>query len=186
MRRLTVEATPLAGLKVICRVSAVDSRGSFSRLFCQEELSAAGWSKSVAQINHSVTAQRGTIRGLHFQHPPNAEMKLVSCIRGEAWDVAVDVRAGSTTFLQWHAELLSADNGRALLIPEGFAHGFQALTDQVELVYCHSAPHVAHAEAGFWPFDPMVSIPWPLAVSEISDRDAGLPSIAEEFQGVLL
>lgn len=186
MRRLTVATTPLAGLKVISRVSVVDSRGSFSRLFCQEELAAAGWGKSVAQINHSVTAHRGTVRGLHYQRPPHGEMKLVSCIRGEAWDVAVDVRAGSPTFLQWHAELLSADNCLAMLIPEGFAHGFQAMTDQVELVYCHSSPYEAQAEAGFWPYDPTVSIAWPLLTTEISKRDSGLPPIGREFHGVVL
>lgn len=186
MSRLAVVDTPLTGLKVICRMSIADSRGSFSRVFCQEELRAAGWWKPIAQINHSSTAGLGIIRGLHFQRPPNAEMKLVSCIRGTVWDVAVDVRAGSPTFLQWHAELLSAENGRALLIPEGFAHGFQALTDHVELVYCHSAPYAPQAETGLWPFDSMVSVSWPLAAREISDRDASFPRIGQEFQGVLL
>jgi dTDP-4-dehydrorhamnose 3,5-epimerase len=184
--RFVAVNTSLASLKVICRTSIADSRGSFSRLFCQEELAVAGWWKPIAQINHSSTAHRGTIRGLHFQRPPNAEMKLVSCIRGMAWDVAVDVRAGSPTFLQWHAELLSADNGRSLLIPEGFAHGFQTLTDHVELVYCHSAPYTPQAETGLWPFDSMVSVSWPLAATEISDRDASFPRIGREFQGVLL
>lgn len=186
MSRLTVLDTPLTGLKVICRKSTTDSRGSFSRVFCQEELAVAGWWKPIAQINHSRTACRGTIRGLHFQRPPNAEMKLVSCIRGTAWDVAVDIRAGSPTFLQWHAERISADNARSLLIPEGFAHGFQALTDHVELVYCHSASYAPQAETGLWPFDSMVSIPWPLATTDMSDRDASFPRLGREFQGVLL
>ena len=105
-----------------------DARGFLSRLFCAEELRAAGWTGPIAQINHTHTARKGTVRGMHFQYPPHAEMKLVSCLRGEVWDVAVDIRAGSQTFLRWHAEILSADNGRALLIPQGFAHGFQALT----------------------------------------------------------
>lgn len=178
--------TPLSGLKVICRRSIADSRGSFSRLFCQEELTGAGWRGAVAQINHSRTAHRGTIRGLHFQRPPHAEMKLVSCIRGAAWDVAVDVRVGSPTFLQWHAELLSADNARSLLIPEGFAHGFQALTDHVELVYCHSAPYAPQAETGLCPYDSTVSVSWPLDATEMSERDASFPKIDREFQGVLL
>jgi dTDP-4-dehydrorhamnose 3,5-epimerase len=183
---LVIVGTPLAGLQVICRTPATDSRGSFSRVFCQEELTGAGWRKPIAQINHSYTARRGTIRGLHFQRSPNAEMKLVSCIRGVVWDVAVDVRAGSPTFLQWHAEQLSADNGRSLLIPEGFAHGFQALTDHVELVYCHSASYVPQAETGLWPFDAIVSVPWPLTVTGISDRDANFPRISREFEGVFL
>jgi dTDP-4-dehydrorhamnose 3,5-epimerase len=113
-------------------------------------------------------------------------MKLVSCIRGEVWDVAVDVRVNSPTFLQWHAENLSAENGRALLIPEGFAHGFQALTDDVELLYFHSASHNAEAEFGLYHADPRLSIRWPLAISELSGRDAKHPLITDEFKGVLI
>ena len=111
-----------------------DARGLFERMFCADELAAAGWTQPIAQINHSVTRQRGSVRGLHYQRPPHAEMKLVSCLRGEVWDVAVDLRAGSPTFLQWHAEHLSPSNACALLIPPGFAHGFQALTDDAELL----------------------------------------------------
>ena len=186
MGRCIAVDTPLGGLKVICRTPITDSRGSFSRVFCQEELAGAGWRKPIAQINHSYTARRGTIRGLHFQRAPNAEMKLVSCIRGAVWDVAVDVRAGSPTFLQWHAEQLSAENGRSLLIPEGFAHGFQALTDHVELVYCHSVAYAPQTETGLWPLDASVSVPWPLAATDMSDRDASFPRISREFEGVLL
>lgn len=186
MSRFVIASTPLAGLRVIGRRAVADHRGSFSRLFCHEELAAAGWSQPIAQINHSVTAHRGTIRGLHFQHPPHGEMKLVSCIRGMVWDVAVDIRAGSPTFLQWHAELLSAENGRAMLIPEGIAHGFQTMTEEAELVYCHSAPYVSHAEAGLCPFDSMIAVPWPLPATEISDRDANFEKINPAFQGVLV
>jgi dTDP-4-dehydrorhamnose 3,5-epimerase len=95
-----------------------DSRGYLVRLFCAEELAGAGWARPVAQVNHTYTTGRGAVRGMHFQHPPHAEMKLVACIRGEVWDVAVDIRAGSPTFLQWHAERMSAENGVALLIPK--------------------------------------------------------------------
>lgn len=186
MSRFDIMNTPLSGLTVIGRRSIDDSRGSFCRLFCSEELAAAGWVRPIAQINHSRTARCGTIRGLHFQHPPHGEMKLVSCVRGIVWDVAVDIRASSPTFLQWHAELLSAENGRAMLIPEGFAHGFQTMTDQVELIYCHSAPYVPHVEAGLWPFDSMLSVSWPLAATEMSDRDAHFQKLSREFQGVLL
>ena len=113
-------------------------------------------------------------------------MKLVSCIRGEIYDVAVDVRAGSPTFLNWYAERLSAENGRALLIPEGFAHGFQALTDDVELLYCHSASHNPAAEAGLNPHDACLDIAWPVSITELSTRDASHPLIATEYEGVLL
>lgn len=186
MNRFAVTDLPLAGLKLVERKRLGDSRGFLARLFCAEELAIANWLKPVAQINHTYTAKRGTVRGMHFQHPPHAEMKLVSCIRGEVYDVAVDVRAGSPTFLHWHAERLSADNGRALLIPEGFAHGFQALTDDVELLYCHSASHNPAAEAGLNPQDARLNIAWPLAITELSTKDASHPLIATEYEGVLL
>lgn len=184
MSRFVVTDLPLGGLKLVERQSIGDSRGFIARLFCAEELVAAGWLKPIAQINHTRTAKRGTVRGLHFQHVPHAEMKLVSCIRGEVWDVALDVRAGSPTFLRWHAQLLSGDNRRALVIPEGFAHGFQAMTDEVELLYCHSAAHAAEAESGLNPWDPHLAIPWPLPIAEISTKDASRPLTANGFEGV--
>lgn len=186
MSRLAVSDLPLAGLKRIGRQRLGDSRGFLSRLFCAEELAAAGWAKSIAQINHTLTANRGTVRGMHFQRPPHAEMKLVTCIRGEVWDVAVDLRAGSPTFLQWYAEHLSAGNSRALLIPEGFAHGFQALTDDVDLLYCHSAAYAATAEAGLNPCDLRLAIAWPLSITELSARDKGHSLIDGGFEGVIL
>lgn len=196
MSRFTVNDLPLAGLKLVKRQRIGDSRGFLSRLFCAEELAAAGWVKPIAQINHTYTAMRGTVRGMHFQHPPHAEMKLVSCIQGEVWDVAVDVRAGSPTFLHWHAERLSADNGRALLIPEGFAHGFQTLTNDAELLYCHSAAYKASAEAGLNPLDARLAITWQLPIIELSARDAAHPLIETgdaahplnkaEFEGIRL
>ncbi|MGI9211746.1 MAG: dTDP-4-dehydrorhamnose 3,5-epimerase family protein [Methylococcaceae bacterium] len=184
MSRFTVTDLPLSGLKLIERQRMGDNRGFLSRLFCSEALAAAGWVKPIAQINHTYTAQRGTVRGLHFQYPPHAEMKLVSCIRGEIWDVAVDIRADSPTFLQWHGERLSADNYRSLLLPEGFAHGFQTLTDEVELLYCHSMPYTATAESGLNPQDPHLDIPWPLDISVLSTRDATHTRLSEEFRGI--
>jgi dTDP-4-dehydrorhamnose 3,5-epimerase len=184
MSRFEVTATPLAGLTLVRRQRLGDSRGFLARLFCAEELAAVGWVLPIAQINHTFTARQGTVRGMHFQRPPHAEAKLVSCLRGEVWDVAVDVRQGSPTFLRWHAERLSADNGQALLIPAGFAHGFQALNDDVELLYCHSAAHAAHAEAGLNPQDPRLAIAWPLPITELSARDAGHARITPAFEGV--
>jgi dTDP-4-dehydrorhamnose 3,5-epimerase len=186
VNRFAVTALTLAGLKLIERQRFGDSRGFLSRLFCIEELDAAGWCKPVAQINHTYTARRGTVRGMHYQHPPHAEMKMVTCIRGEMWDVAVDLRTGSPTFLHWHAEVLSADNHRALLIPEGFAHGFQALSDDVELLYCHSAVHSPDAEASLNAQDPRLAIAWPLEIAELSLRDAKHPLIDSTFEGVCL
>ena len=186
MSRFTCVATPLPGLMRIQRHKLSDERGFFSRVFCSIELAAAGWNNPIAQINHSHTAQRGTVRGMHYQHPPQSEMKLVSCIQGEVWDVAVDLRHGSPTFLQWHAEQLSADNDCALLIPPGFAHGFQALTDNAALLYCHSATYAPAAEAGLNPLDPRLAIGWPLPMDAMSARDAGQVWLTDEFEGVRL
>lgn len=186
MNRLAVTDLPLVGLKRLERQPVRDARGYLARVFCSRDLQKAGWTCSVAQINHSCTARKGTVRGLHFQHPPHAEMKLVSCIRGDVFDVVVDLRKGSQTFLRWHGEHLSAENNRALLIPEGFAHGFQALSDDVELIYCHSAPYHAAAEDGLDPRDPKLGIDWPLPFVELSVRDSRHPRLDDGFPGVLL
>ena len=178
MNRLQVTDTPLDGVRLVQRQRIGDARGFLERLFCAHELAAAGWMRPVAQINHTLTQHRGTVRGLHFQQAPHAEMKLVSCLRGEVWDVAVDLRADSPTYLRWHAEILSPANGRAMLIPEGCAHGFQALSDEAELVYCHSSCHRPQAEAGLHPLDVQLGITWPLPVARLSDRDAGQPSVS--------
>jgi dTDP-4-dehydrorhamnose 3,5-epimerase len=184
MNRFTLTDLPLVGLLRIERKPLADGRGSFVRLFCAEELAAAGWNKPITQINHSYTAKRGTVRGMHFQYPPHAEMKLVICLRGEVWDVAVDLREGSPTFLRWHAERLSAENNAALLIPEGFAHGFQTLTDEVELLYLHTHPYVPAAEGRIHPQEARLAIAWPLAITELSERDAAAAPLPADFAGV--
>ena len=184
MNRLTITDLPLAGLKCVERQRLGDERGFFARLFCADELRAAGWREPIAQINHTVTARKGSVRGMHFQRPPHAEMKLVSCIRGEVFDVAVDLRRGSPTFLKWHAEYLSADNDRALLIPQGFAHGFQAFSDDAELIYCHSTVYDAASEGGLNPRDPKLAIGWPLPIADMSARDAAAPMLDAAFAGV--
>lgn len=186
MSRFTILDTPIADLKIVERQKLGDSRGFLARLFCTEELTAAGWRNPIAQINQTLTQKQGTIRGMHFQRHPYAEMKLVTCLRGAIWDVAVDLRAGSSTFLQWHAEELSAANHRALLIPEGFAHGFQTLADDCELIYLHSEVYKLEAETGLNPKDPMLSITWPLAITELSARDAQHPMLDHQFKGVTL
>jgi len=186
MSRLTITNLPLAGLKLVERLSLDDSRGFLSRLFCAEELASAGWRKPIVQVNYTFTARCGTVRGMHFQLPPHTEMKLVSCLHGRVWDVAVDLRRGSDTLVHWYAEELSADNQRALLIPEGFAHGFQALTDDVELLYCHSAAFHDEAQGGVNPRDPKLAIEWPLEITELSDMDAHHPMIDEKFAGFVV
>jgi len=184
VNRFVITDLPLPSLKRVEHKRIADERGYLERIFCTEELRSAGWAKPVAQINHSYSATKGTVRGLHFQKPPHAEMKLVSCIRGEVWDVAVDVRKGSKTFLRWHAERLSAESPSALLIPEGFAHGFQTLTDGVELLYCHSSPYIAASECALHPSDPMLAIAWPLPITQLSARDAQHKMLDENFDGV--
>ena len=184
MSRLLVEDTPLAGLKRVRRVPLGDSRGFLVRLFCADELRDAGWSAPVAQVNQTRTRERGSVRGLHFQHPPHAEKKLVHCLRGEVFDVAVDLRRGSPTFLRWHGERLSGDNGVALLIPEGFAHGLQTLADDVDMLYCHSAAYVASAEGGLHPREPRVGVDWPLPIGALSPRDDGHAFLAADFAGI--
>jgi dTDP-4-dehydrorhamnose 3,5-epimerase len=184
--RFNVIDLPLAGLKRIVRQNRGDARGFLSRLFCAQDLGEAGWQEPVAQINQTVTTRRGVVRGMHFQHPPYAELKLVTCLRGAIFDVAIDLRRGSPTFLRWHGEELSSENCKALLIPEGFAHGFQTLSDDCELIYVHSAPYRADAEGGLSPRDAALAIAWPLTISELSDRDARHPPIDVGFKGVTL
>ncbi|MCX7132360.1 dTDP-4-dehydrorhamnose 3,5-epimerase family protein [Aeromonas sp.] len=184
MSRFALTSLPLSGLKLIQRQSLGDERGYFSRLFCANELAAAGWHKPIAQVNHTYTAKRGTVRGLHFQHSPHVEMKLVSCLQGEIWDLVVDLRQDSPTFLCWHAEILSAGNNCSLLIPEGFAHGFQTLSDEVALLYCHSAFYSPEAESGLNIFDPRLAIDLPLPLGDCSARDQAFPFIDDTYFGV--
>lgn len=186
MSRFMLIDTSIPDLRIIERKTIRDTRGFLCRLFCREELSPTGWTKPVVQINHTCTMMKGTIRGMHFQYPPHAEMKLVTCLKGSIWDVAVDIRQDSRTFLQWYGTELSADNCRALLIPEGFAHGFQALSDNVELLYCHSEVYDRDAESGINPLDPRLAIGWPLPVAELSEKDGRLPFIHDNYEGIRL
>lgn len=182
--RFTITDLPIKGPMVVKRNRIGDERGFLSRLFCAEELTQAGWNKPIIQINHTLTELAGTVRGIHYQNPPYTEMKLVTCVRGEVWDVAVDLRHGSPTFLKWHAELLTAENGRALLIPEGFGHGFQTVTDNCELIYLHSEAYKPEAEAGVRFDDPTLRINWPLQITVSSERDRSHPWINTNFKGI--
>ncbi len=182
--RFLIDDLPLLGLKRITRQRLGDARGFLSRLFCAEELQTLAPGKPIVQINHTLTASRGTVRGMHFQYPPHAETKFVSCLRGEVFDVAVDLRHNSPTFLRWHAELLSADNHKTLVIPEGFAHGFQTLTDDCEMLYFHTTAYQPGAEGGLNAQDPQLAIAWPLPVAGLSPRDAAHPFLGNDFTGV--
>lgn len=171
--RFDLSLTPLDGLFLITRRRMGDERGWLERLFCGDELREAGWQWGVAQLNRTMTAKRGTVRGMHFQHPPHEEAKLVTCLRGEVFDVAVDIRPGSPTYGKWHGELLSGENAKSFLIPPGFAHGFQTMTDDVEMFYVHSSPYVPAAEDGLRADDIALGIDWPLAITTQSERDRG-------------
>lgn len=186
MPRFEFIPTCLSGLKLVQRKVNEDQRGFLSRIYGIEEYAEAGISKPIVQINHTLTRKKATVKGLHFQYPPHAEIKLVSCLKGEIFDVAVDLRKGSPTFLQWHGEILSAANFRSLLIPEGFAHGYQALTDDCEMFYLHTAAYHPESEGGLNVLDPILNIKWPLPVEELSERDRNHPFVNQTFQGVLL
>lgn len=179
-----VTPTPLDGLMLVERRRTQDERGFFSRFFCAEDIGKAGFKIPIAQINHTYTARKGAVRGLHFQYPPHTEDKLVSCLRGIIFDVAVDLRQGSPTFLQWHAEILSAENSRSLLIPQGFAHGFQTLSSDCELLYLHSRAYAKGSEGALNALDPILSIDWPLVFTDISERDSQHSLITTEFTGI--
>lgn len=182
--RFELTPTPLAGLVEVRRLPRGDARGYLQRMWCAQAWQQLFGSAALAQINHTYTARAGTLRGLHFQYPPYAESKYVSCLRGSIFDVAVDLRPASPTFLQWHGVVLSAQNHCSLYIPAGFAHGFQTLSDDCELLYLHSQPYCAEAEGGLDALDPRLAIAWPLPPGERSARDAGFAPLAAGFSGV--
>lgn len=184
--RFDIRDTPLPGLRILQRKPIGDSRGYLERLFCTDELQVLASGRHIAQINRTLTASRGTVRGMHFQRPPHAETKFVSCLRGEVFDVALDLRDNSPTFLQWHSVVLSADNHNTLVIPEGFAHGFQTLTNNCEMLYFHTHIYQPDAEGGLNAQDPRLSIQWPLPIGSVSLRDAGHPFLDENFFGISL
>lgn len=148
-----------------------DARGFFARIWCQDELGSQGINTNVVQVNMSYSRTRGTLRGMHYQRAPHAETKLVRCTMGAIYDVIVDIRPGSPTYLRWIGVELSAQNHRMLYIPEGFAHGFQTLTDDVEVTYQVTAFYTPSAEGGARYNDPAFGITWPLDVTVISDKD---------------
>ncbi|WP_300156647.1 dTDP-4-dehydrorhamnose 3,5-epimerase family protein [Solidesulfovibrio sp.] len=183
---MNIQPTPLPGLFEVSHTPFRDARGLFERLFCAGALSPILGERRIMAVNHSRTTAVGALRGLHFQRPPAAEMKLVRCLAGRVLDVAVDIRAGSPTFLRHHAAVLSGDNGRMVVVPEGFAHGFQVLEADSELLYLHTAPYVPQAEGGLAWDDPALAITWPLAVTDLSGRDREHPRIGPDFEGIRL
>ena len=176
--------TAIAGVVVVETEPRSDHRGSLTRFFCSSALWRVIGTRQILQINHSQTRTLGAVRGLHYQRPPCTEMKLVRCIKGRVWDVAVDLRANSMTFMQWHAEELTPGNARMLVIAEGCAHGFQALEANSELLYLHTGQYVPAAEGGVRWDDPALGIKWPLAVTDLSKRDHHHPRLPPTFLGL--
>lgn len=176
--------TILAGSYVIDLTPFTDSRGWFARAYSKDEFQQIGHTKEWIQMNHSMTFKSGSIRGMHYQLPPYSEIKMVRCIAGTVYDVIVDLRKDSATFMQWFGVDLSAQNKKMIYIPEGFAHGFQALTEDCELIYHHTALYTPAAEAGLRYNDPILNIKWPLPLTEMSERDKNHPFQHAGFKGI--
>lgn len=176
--------TPLNGSFVIEPEQFTDNRGWFARYYCKKEFNKIGHEKEWVQMNHSFTAHKGTIRGMHYQVAPYKEIKMIKCIAGAVFDVIIDLRTGSPTFLRWFGVELSSQNRKMIYIPEGFAHGFQSLSDDAELLYHHSAYYTPGAEGGIRYDDPVIKIEWPLPLSIISGRDSTHPYIDNNFKGI--
>ncbi|MDQ6756641.1 MAG: dTDP-4-dehydrorhamnose 3,5-epimerase [Bacteroidota bacterium] len=178
------EETKLAGSYIIEPEPFSDERGWFARTFDKDEFKNIGFNKEWVQLNHSCTNKKGTVRGMHYQIQPFTEIKLVRCIAGAVFDVIIDLRKNSKTFLQWFGTELSAKNKKMLFIPEGFAHGFETLTDNCELIYHHSQMYKPGFESGIRYDEPMIKIQWPLAVTNISERDGNHSYLTKAFEGI--
>lgn len=183
---MRINKLPLEGAFVIEPEPFTDDRGLFARVFCKQELQSILHGKNIVQVNYSMTRQKGAIRGMHFQRPPKAEIKMVKCLRGSVFDVMIDLRSDSSTFLKWHGEKLSAQNMKMMYIPEGFAHGFQTLEANAELLYLHTEFYSPEYEGGVRYDDPMINISWPLEVTDISERDQNHPPLSHDFKGIIL
>jgi len=171
------QALALSGAYLIEIEPRVDDRGSFARAFCAREFLAHGLEVSYVQANLSTNNKAGTVRGMHFQRAPHAEVKLVRCVAGALFDVIVDIREDSPTFMQWFGADLSQDNGSMMYVPRGFAHGYQALTDGAMAHYMVSAYYVPEAEDGLRYDDSAIGVRWRRPVSNISPKDASWPFI---------
>ncbi len=176
--------TSLRGSFIVDLQPFSDDRGWFARTYCKEEFEKIGLRKELVQLNHSVTYKKGSLRGMHFQGKPHAEIKMVRCVAGAVYDVIIDLRKDSSTYLKWFGVELSAENKKMLYIPEGFAHGFQCLTDNCQLLYHHTEFYKPDAEAGIRYNDPIINISWPLAVTIISERDQQHPFLDQNFKGI--
>lgn len=182
---MQVIQTPIEGVCETISEPFRDRRGEFSRWFCQRDFEKVSGTRRITQINHSLTRRAGAIRGLHFQHSPHGEAKWIRCLKGCVFDVAVDLRRGSPTFLHWHGTELDRQRRNALFIPEGCAHGFQVLEQDSELLYLHTGFYEPSSEGGVRFDDPKLAITWPMpSPSDISKRDSRHPLLEPSFEGL--
>jgi dTDP-4-dehydrorhamnose 3,5-epimerase len=180
------EPLPLPGAHLIHLEKRGDDRGFFARVFCENEFSQKGLMSRFVQINNSLSAKKGTLRGMHYQLPPAAEVKVVRCVRGALYDVILDLRPQSPTFGQYYGAELSAENRTMMYAPEGFAHGFITLEPDTEAIYLASATYVPDTERGVRFDDPKFNIRWPIAPTEISDKDRKWPDYDPAYHGAEL
>lgn len=176
--------TKLKGAYIIDLEPFKDERGLFARTFCRREFEQIGHQKEFVQFNHSHSKFKGTLRGMHYQQPPHAEIKLIRCVRGKVFDVIIDIRKNSPTFLQYIGVELSDQNMRMIYVPEGFAHGFQTLKDDTELIYHHTAYYAPESEAGIHYSDPAIAINWPLSPTVLSMKDQNQSLLDQSFKGI--
>ena len=176
--------TQIAGLKIIQSELFQDNRGLFSRFFCAKELELVLNERKIAQINYSKTNNLGAIRGMHYQNKPHSEMKIIRCLKGRVYDVAIDLRKNSLTFLKWHSVELTPENNLAYVIPEGFAHGFQVLEEGSQLLYLHTAFYSPDLEGAIRFDDPKINISWPINPTDLSDKDRNHSYINDQFKGI--
>ena len=185
MNRFKFNELSIKGIYEITHLPINDQRGYLSRLFCSNEMRNLGWGGAILQINKTFTKKCGSIRGMHFQLPPATESKIIICLKGEIFDVVVDIRKESKTFLKYISVMLKSDLNNMLLIPKGFAHGFQTLNDNVELLYLHDHEYNPNLERGINPLDPLINVKWPLKNSIISEKDSSSKVIDKlEFKGI--
>lgn len=170
---MDLEETPIAGLFVLHRSVHRDERGFFSRVFGVDELAKAGCPTQVVHVNTSTSIDTGTLRGIHYQYPPHAEKKIVSCASGAIWDIGVDLRPGSPTRFQWFGKKLTPENGLSMIIPEGFGHAFITLEPKSTVIYIASAAYSPSHESGINFDDPLLGIDWPTNPSIVSEKDRG-------------
>ena len=185
MTRLQIESTPISGLLVVSHTWVSDERGSLGRLYDFDSLQQVLADREIKQVNRTRTRLAATVRGLHLQLPPNEEVKIVTCLNGRVFDVAVDLRDSSPTFLQWFGLELTETNQKSLLIPPGCAHGVQTLEMDCEVLYFHTSSFAPESESGLHPLSPLIDIKWPLPVSTLSRRDLTAPSEPDLFKGVI-